>query len=315
MNCVKKHTRILKFVFYLLVFTVPVLVIITLSCKNTKEEIYMVTIKDDYIFEQTKNIHFTIPFYINEKYEFYFEEENIEQITLKDEFNNATYEVKIVDYQKTKQQITNQTLNLNQYRVTFNANIEVDKIMKLPKAKIIFEYKNDEKYPFEIGALTFVNQEDNNLFSLSKMKGIINNYIPCNSVFNPTTVAIILTVTNLFNVDIYLNKITLISGYGEINMNKIIYLKNNDYSYQTDINTLLGANYQLTSEEKQKNVELKINSNETITLLLPINYYFIEPILKGGIMLESTKGNQLFSVMPFFTTSIYQESYQVQRIA
>ena len=300
MNSLKKGFKKFLSYWYILLLIVPVVIIILISCSNKSENVDFITENNSYILlNDQKDI--SIPIYINDKYSFYLDTKNINNVYILNNDESDRYELKITDIVKTESYITKDKNDFPRYLLKAKFEYTGSEI-RMSEAFILLEYNNGETHKLKIGNFIYLNVELNNHINVYNVKGIVNKVIPKDNEWLLSTVGVIIKISS--DYEIIIKDIELIHGNGRVNKDQITRLKENDYDNNVNINELVIDEYRInyinTSMEK-----IYIDENEI--LLLPIGYNNLDVIDTLGVLIEYEYENNIYKQiiypMPIFNNN------------
>ena len=277
------------------------------SCK--KENITLITENKSYIVVNDNKIDIIL--YIEDKYCFFLEPDNIDSLYLKDKTNR--YELTINNLTKGNGKIKYNELELNEYCLNVLFNYEMQDILKIPKCQLEIN-SNNQTIVVDIGSFSYLNIcLSNNLYS-SSYKGIVNDLIVIDNIFYPTITGVVLTLNNLNNKEINIKNILPINGHMEVEQIKIKSIDNINVENNIKIDELIDGKYNFIYQNSNEDLNFIMETGKQ-QILIPISYtnafmsnniiFIIEyeiddktyyAITTNMILFNSTKLNHNFNV-------------------
>ena len=270
-----------------------------ISCNKKEEKVFIVTEDSSYILLNNEK-RFNVPIYLEDKYSFYMDKNQIKDVYLVNNNMNEKYNIDIASINKSNFTLNSKEYSLSKYIISFDFNYKLDNL-RIPDAYLFFEYSNSETHKIKIGSFVYNNILSNNLIIVNNMKGIVND-IDHNKL---STVGILLNISSTY--DIKITNIELLHGNGRINQDQLVMLDNINYDNNININELLKDEYRLNYISNSLKEYIYLNDNNSIKLILPISYNQLDVINKAGLIItyiyNDTMYYQVIKPIPIFSSS------------
>lgn len=314
MNYMKNVIKSLKKTWYIFLFIIPIVILTIMACKKKIAQPYLVCEKTSYFGIGEKDIIFSIPLYVSNKFNFYLNKDEISSIHLMDNLEKNTYLLNIKEITKQENDLKYQGEILSKYNLKLEFSNYISTYLKIPSASLVIKYQNDEKYPVDIGSIVFFNENDKDIINIKSAKGIVNNVIPKDNIMLPTTTGLYLNLLNDTQEELIITDIILLNGFGEVDKNNVTLTSKELIDSTIDINTFLNGNYQLMYKNNNSPSELKIKENSEQKIIIPISYLELHPINQAGLIIITNKGIQIINVFPIFNSSNLEPTYTVVKL-
>lgn len=258
--------------------------------------------------------NFDISFYIEDKYYFYLEPNNINNIYLCS--NNDKYELIPNNLMKKDGILNKDNICYQQYNLNVNFDYEFEDIFKIPKCFIQIDYDILESISIDIGSFSSIKINEDEQIYVSGYKGIINDVVSLNDTYFPTIVGSILSLKNCSNKDAIIKSIMPLNGQLEIQQENIMLIDDVNIDNDTDINVLLNNRYNLVYQHCSDFMDnYSISNNNVINILIPISYTNIMITNVCGFVIEYEVDNityyEVITDMLLFNSTKLMVNYNI----
>lgn len=290
--------------WYLFLLILPAIFIGIIGCNKKPEKIVIITEKEAHIGIGDESATIEIPCYIAERFSFLLEKKQIRSCNLVDKKLSTNFVMEIDKITNENNYIKYDNEKLIGKKLHLKYNYLSTDMLKIPNACIELNYENESKYILDIGSVTLIRGNELNYVNLENIKGIVNDIIPLNNSYIPSTVGLVVKLHS--SEKRVIKKIELLNGYGEIDNSKIMKLNTFDIDNQTDINKFI--KYELMIKDSDSKCNITVDNN--IILLLPICYYELEAICSAGLLITYEQGEkQIINEFPIFSSTTVSNSY------
>ncbi|MDY4052425.1 MAG: hypothetical protein SOY80_03675 [Bacilli bacterium] len=114
-----------------------------MACKKKIAQPYLVCEKTSYFGIGEKDIIFSIPLYVSNKFNFYLNKDEISSIHLMDNLEKNTYLLNIKEITKQENDLKYQGEILSKYNLKLEFSNYISTYLKIPSASLVIKYQND----------------------------------------------------------------------------------------------------------------------------------------------------------------------------
>lgn len=299
-----------------LIIIIPLIITIFISCNKKEDKMIIITMEKQYIGVTENDIAtLSLPLYIENNKNFYLDKKSINKAYLKSSNHEQIYEVRIDDITKTNQSIKYENKDLFASLI----NIEITNCTKeeIRIVDAIFELNlnNGEIITVSIGSVLLKQIAPSYDLNIVNFKAIVNEVMPQGKTKLPSVVGLLVKVRNNTSELITITNFTILNSLVTPNLDQIKVLESTDYSSNIDINELLETSYELTKQSTNQQVDISLESNEEISLLIPLNYLKLEVVSEGGLVFTYSKNNvikeEIIDTIPLFNSNLIMPNYSI----
>lgn len=298
----------------LLLIIIPLIITIFISCNKKEDKMIIITPKNQYTgITYNEEATITIPLYIENNKNFYLDKKEINKAYLKT--NKEIYEVEIEEITKGSDVLKYENKELSSHNLKVKFKNCTKEEIRLINAYLELTFKNSETIKIEIGSVLFKQVEVSTDLSMINYKAIVNDVMPKESSYLPTTVGVLVKIKNNSNNLITITNLFIINSVVKTNLDNVKVISSTDYLSNVDINELIDTNYELVSEGKTQSLNIDINPQEEISLVVPFSYLKLETVNEAGLIIEyleeETKKEGMVDSIPLFNSTLILPSYDI----
>lgn len=294
-----------------LLLIIPIVVISTIACSSQEQKVTLITIKKPYILmTQEKTALLKIPVYLNDDYQMYVNEKNINGITIKDQLSLEEYTVGLKEVTKTATQLDYHDQELSQYMFMIEFPYLTAEVINMRQAYLKLSYLNGETHELAIGSIVGQQITSNDYLNIVSQKGIINE-----GPQGLTTYGILLRIANRQTTPYTITHFNLLNSIANPNYDEIIVKDHLDYDNKTEIAMILGHPYEMIGKSKKQNTNIVIEPGKELSVFIPLLYEEVGIVDQTGIIItymqEDTIYQQTVNAFPLFKNNDNVEMVQV----
>lgn len=306
----KKCKGLLKYWSWLLII-IPIVVISAIACNSKETKVTFITMKKSYILmSNDKTTSLRVPLYLDDDYQMYVNEKNINKVAIKDQLTLEEYQVELKEINKTDFKLNYHDQELSQYMLTLLFPYLTFDTINMKQALLKLSYQSGEAHELAIGNIVGKQVTSTDYLNIVSQKGIINE-----GPQGLTLVGILIKIANRQTERYTITNFNLLNSIAHPNYDEIIVSETLDYDNNTEIAKIVGHSYELLGKTKKQNINIDIEPGSELTFFIPLLYDEVGVVDQTGIIVtyqtNETIYQQTINAFMMFKNNANTEVVQV----